>query len=468
MDGPAASRATEAVAAASYALLGEAAVPDPPRRPALARAVGTTAVDCVFAKVENHAPKFLTYVDPSPETGLYPFARIAAELGRRRADIPILVVDQKGTAGMLLACGLDLTAHRSVHVSRDDGDPKRHWGATRVAVFPWVAPEVSPAPAMEAMVNGIPAIASDRGAAVDALGRSGIVLPLPRRLSPGARTLPTATEMARWVDAIIQLWDDSVFYEEQRRLALAETERRSIEVEGRQRIVCQPVNRDRFVVLVPFSDRIEMDCESGLNQLEIAGVRVLRKPGCSAIDLARSEMVSDALHDGAESILFVDSDVGFDSADALRLLARPEPVVSGVYSKKNERDLACIFADGIKNVVFGCAAPSFYLLKYASAGFLRIRAEALRRMIADLRLPLCNTDWGRGFWPFFMPAIVETPSGGVHYLAEDWAFCHRLRQIGISPLADTSIRLFHRGLYGFGWEDAGSEVYRYRTYNYYL
>ena len=72
------------------------------------------------------------------------------------------------------------------------------------------------------------------------------------------------------------------------------------------------------MVLVPYVDRIEADCERGLNQLEVAGVKVVRKPGCSAIDLARSELASEALHDGAEAILFIDSDVGFDSADALR------------------------------------------------------------------------------------------------------------------------------------------------------
>ncbi len=97
-----------------------------------------------------------------------------------------------------------------------------------------------------------------------------------------------------------------------------------------------------------------------------------------------------------------------------------------------------------------------------------MHATVLRRMVTDLRLPLCNTRWGRGFWPFFMPMTIQLEDGSLHYLAEDWAFCHRLRQIGVSPLADTSIRLFHRGYYGFGWEDAGSEVYRYRTYNYFL
>jgi hypothetical protein len=435
------------------------------------RTIPAMLIDCDSVRVESHAPRYLTFIDPSLETGVFPFARIADELCRRRPDVPILVVDCAGTAAELLSCGVDLAAHTNLRVMRHDDDARQHWSVTRVALLPWLAPGVSARPAVEAMINGIPVVASDRGSVVDALGRSGLILPLPLRLSPTSRVLPSAAEMSGWVEAIIQLWDDPAFYEEHRRLAFSECDRRCTEVEGTRKIACPPSpppHRERFAVLVPYVDRIETDCERGLNQLEVAGVKVVRKPGCSAIDLAHSEMASDALHDGAEAVLFIDSDIGFDSADALRLLGRPEPVVAGVYAKKNERDLACIFTEGTKNVVFGTGAPLSYLLKYASAGFLRIRAQTLRTMIQDLRLPLCNTKWGRGLWPFFMPLVVELPEGGLHYLAEDWAFCHRLRQIGINPLADTSIRLFHRGSYGFGWEDAGSEKYRYRNYNYFL
>ncbi len=322
-----------------------------------ARAVAS--IDCSAIRVQAHEPRYLTFLDATPETGLYPFARIADELGRRRPDIPILVVERNGAAGALFACGLDPTAHGNLHLMDVDGDSRRHWSVTRVALLPWLGPDVAPAAALEAMVNGIPVVASDRGSAVDALGRAGVVLPLPRRLSPSSRTLPAAAEMAPWIDAIVQLWDDPVLYDEHRRLALAEADRRTREVDRLPRIDCPaspPLARDKAVVLVPYVDRIETDCERGLNQLEVAGVRVMRKPGCSAIDLARSELASDALHDGAEEILFIDSDIGFDSADALRILGRPEPVLAGVYAKKSQRDLACIFAEGITNVVFGAGA----------------------------------------------------------------------------------------------------------------
>jgi hypothetical protein len=67
-----------------------------------------------------------------------------------------------------------------------------------------------------------------------------------------------------------------------------------------------------------------------------------------------------------------------------------------------------------------------------------------------------------------MPTIIPIADGALHYLAEDWAFCHRLRLMGVNPVADTSIRLLHVGNHGFGWEEAGIETDRYRTYNYLL
>jgi predicted O-methyltransferase YrrM len=229
-----------------------------------------------------------------------------------------------------------------------------------------------------------------------------------------------------------------------------------------------PPGRTQAVVLVPHMNGIEWECDQALQRLEQAGVRVVRRPGCSAIDVARNEMLSDALHDGAEAMLFIDSDVGFDPADALRLLARPEPVVCGVYAKKGRRELASEFAEGVKEVLFGPGAAGPYPLRYAATGFLRVRAGVLRRMIAGLRLPLCNTHWGRGVWPFFMPMMVPHGLGKLHYLGEDWAFSHRLGQIGVTPLADTSVRLWHWGRYGYGWEDAGSDVPRYQSYSYRL
>ena len=164
-------------------------------------------------------------------------------------------------------------------------------------------------------------------------------------------------------------------------------------------------------------------------------------------------MLSHALRDGFENFLFIDSDIGFNPPDALRLLARPEPVVAGIYMKKNSRDYSGAFAAGVNRVVFGPDAPGLYPMLYASTGFLRIRAEVLHRMIDELKLPLCH--WGpvKGIYPFFLPLCVPDGRGGTRYLTEDYSFSHRLQQIGVTPMADTTIKLYHFGKYGFSFED---------------
>ena len=210
----------------------------------------------------------------------------------------------------------------------------------------------------------------------------------------------------------------------------------------------------RPVVLVPFYSAVEKECEKGLNELGRAGVPV-RRASFSAIDLLRNIMLSQALNDGFDSFLFIDSDIGFDPADALRLLARPEPVVAGVYMLKNGRGYSGVFARDVKRVVFGPAAPSLYPMLYASAGFLRIRAHVLRQMIDELKLPQCHYDVTKGIFPFFLPLCVPDGRGGTRYLTEDYSFSHRVNQLGITPMADTSIKLAHYGKYGYTYDDLG-------------
>ena len=74
-------------------------------------------------------------------------------------------------------------------------------------------------------------------------------------------------------------------------------------------------------------------------------------------------------------------------------------------------------------------------------------------MIDELKLPECH--WGtiKGIYPFFLPLCVPDGRGGTRYLTEDFSFSHRLAQIGVTPMADTTIKLFHYKKYGFSYED---------------
>lgn len=436
--------------------------------------------------VGRREPKYLLFVDPSAENGVHAFARIADELGRQRPDIPILVVEGRGTEATVAACGLDLRRHGNVFFMPPTPDPGRYWRLARACLAPSLGIEARGEAAIEALVLGIPVVASDRGALPEVVGEAGGVLPLPDRITPATEWPPTAEEVRPWVECVIRLWDDREWYEERSRAALAEGRRWAPEaVESRYAaffaglevrpesgpsppVTPRPVPPGRRAtrVLVPHLSGVEWECEQALRKLEEAGVAVVRSRGSSQIDVARNNLASEALHDGFESIFFIDADLGFDPADALRLVARPEPVVSGVYAKKGRREMASRFADGVGEIRFGAEAPGPYPLKYAATGFLRIRAPVLRRMVDVLGLPLCNTKWGRGAWPFFQPIWVPDGDGGFHYLGEDWAFSHRLSQVGVTPLAISSIRLWHYGQYPYGWEDAGEDRARFPSYRY--
>lgn len=433
-------------------------------------------LDPATVRADGGDHRYLAYFDPSLANGLSAFARIADELGRTRPDIPLLVVAGPEGRAALDGCGLDLRRHNNIHLMRRPSDPRVAWGRVRAALVPDLDGSCPASTAAMAILNGLPVIATDRGALPAILGVAGTFLPLPDRLTAATTIPPTAEEVAPWVGAIVRLWDDRDHHDEQRRLAAGEAHRWDLdrqpdryravfdEIRPRAAVELLPTGRSKSVVLVPHLNGIEPECEDGLQDLEKAGVRVVRRRGCSAIDVARNEMASDALHDGFESILFIDADLGFDPRDALRLLARPEPVVSAIYAKKGPRELASTVVEGIEEIRFGPDSPGLYPLKYAASGFLRVRAAALRRLIDELNLPLCNLDWGRGNWPFFQPMIIDATSGKPHYLGEDWAFSHRLNQIGITPMADASIRLYHFGRHGFSWEDAGDHRPRHRSY----
>ena len=182
------------------------------------------------SRARSREPRYVTFVDPTYEKGVFAFARIADELGRRRPDILLLVVEGSGTERTLVDCGLDLRAHGNVNMMPHTSDPRLFWGVTRICLMPSLRWESQPLVAIEAMINGVPVVGSDRGGMPEALGDSGIVLGLPSRLSPANRELPTAEEVEPWVKTIIALWDDGEWYSELSRRAIVESSRWAPEV----------------------------------------------------------------------------------------------------------------------------------------------------------------------------------------------------------------------------------------------
>lgn len=172
----------------------------------------------VVAPVESRA--FVTFVHPAPHKGLWLFARLADMLGSRRPDIPVLVVQSGHSGGALNAIpGLDFGCYPQIMAAPPVATPAEYFALTRVLVVPSVWPEPFGRVAAEAMINGIPALVSDRGALPDVVGGDasagggGRVLPVPQWMTHDTNRLPSEEEIAPWFDAVCALWDDVAVYD---------------------------------------------------------------------------------------------------------------------------------------------------------------------------------------------------------------------------------------------------------------
>ena len=113
---------------------------------------------------EDAEPRYVTFVNPQPEKGAAVFARIALELVRRRSEIPLLVVEGRGTADGLARVPVDLSGLTNLHRMANTPDPRDFYRVSRVVLMPSLWRESLGRVAVEAMANGIPVLASDRGA----------------------------------------------------------------------------------------------------------------------------------------------------------------------------------------------------------------------------------------------------------------------------------------------------------------
>ncbi len=220
------------------------------------------------------------------------------------------------------------------------------------------------------------------------------------------------------------------------------------------------------VVLVPVGGSVEPGCEDGLKALERRGWAVWRVRGYSAIDAARNPMATDALAQGFDELMWVDSDVVFSPDDVERLRSHQLPFVCGIYPKKSRREFAAAFPPGAPSVQFG-RGGGLTEIRYCGFGFNHTRRAVYDAIQEKLALPVCNRRFGSPLVPYFAP-LVAADGSGPWYLGEDYAFCERARLAGVKVMADTTIRLWHVGGYRYGWEDARADKERFGDYTFHM
>jgi hypothetical protein len=196
----------------------------------------------------------------------------------------------------------------------------------------------------------------------------------------------------------------------------------------------------------------------------------------SLIPRGRNRIVADFLKmspDQATHLLFIDSDISFDTIEVIKLLRHDKPVVAGLYPMKSiDWDLVKkmvlanpeITADQLKAVASPYAVnlelteqrtltmlDGLLKVKHAATGFLMIERGVFLQMIRDYpqtkyKHDILGADFGREMYALF-DCIIDPQHH--NYLSEDWTFCKRWTDLGGEVWIDPSIKLQHSGYYVF-------------------
>ena len=177
----------------------------------------------VLAK--EHTRKRVLFINPSPEKGVGVVVRLAMMLEKRRPDIVFEVVESRSSWQEMLdvfskGMGSPRTKLDNVIVTPNTSDMRAVFGRARLLLAPSLWWESSGRVLVEAMLNGIPAIITDRGGMPEVIQDGGIKIKFPPKCYEKPYTsVPTEGALEGVVQQIIKLYDDEAFYESYARKA---------------------------------------------------------------------------------------------------------------------------------------------------------------------------------------------------------------------------------------------------------
>lgn len=182
------------------------------------RAVGQF-IDPDKVIAQKRSPKYVTLINTLPDKGLAVFIRLAMIFAKKRPELRFLGVKCLGDyrhalsrmhykdGTLLCPPGSNFTLS-NVDIAEHTDDVRLIYAVSRVVMTPSIVREAWCCVATEAVMNGIPVLATDSGGLREAVGGGGIVLPKPASTEQDMFCLPDDEEIQPYVEALERLLDE--------------------------------------------------------------------------------------------------------------------------------------------------------------------------------------------------------------------------------------------------------------------
>jgi glycosyltransferase involved in cell wall biosynthesis len=153
--------------------------------------------------IANHRnPKFFTAINPARRKGSLLLLTIFRELHKRRPDIPLMIAGESYDREFA-----ELSTYATVIPWQPN--PKTIYAETKALLVPSVWEEPAGRVIVEAMMNGIPPIITDRGGMVETANDGAYVIPLDKRITRDFQTAIPLKHAAEWIELITNIYDDN-------------------------------------------------------------------------------------------------------------------------------------------------------------------------------------------------------------------------------------------------------------------
>ena len=165
--------------------------------------------------IKKHRPQYITFVNPIHEKGVALAARLALMAEKKYPDLKFLFVESRGNTKNIFESlynaddsndyPLKIRQLQNLEIVQHTNDMREIYSKTSLLLVPSLCYESFGLVVTEAMMNGIPVLASQSGGLVENVGDGGQCLEVPYLTKNDWKRIPTEDEVQPWFNALYNM-----------------------------------------------------------------------------------------------------------------------------------------------------------------------------------------------------------------------------------------------------------------------